>query len=87
MNGLYGIENGFYGKHHSDETKYKIREANAKPVIQYDKDMNYIKRWDTMKDTLIDGHDWSHIAKCCKGKQKTHHGYIWKYASDIEMTN
>ena len=25
------------------------------------------------------GFDYSDVAKCCNGKRKTHHGYIWRY--------
>lgn len=37
-----------------------------------------VKTYQSMTETMHDGHASSHISDCCNGKKKTHHGYIWK---------
>ena len=62
--------------------------GRAKKIIQYDIYGNYIKTWDyakQIKETL--GYDHSSILKCCKGKQKTAYGYVWKYHKDLLIAN
>lgn len=54
----------------------------VKPVNQYDKNKNFIKRWSSMKEVerslKIPN---SCITDCCKGRRKTAGGYIWEYAN------
>lgn len=73
------------GKHHSKETKRKIALANSKKVIQYNKDNNYIKTWDSIAEAER-YYKISNITSCCKGIYKTSGGYIWKYESEV-MSN
>lgn len=58
----------------------KAIEKNKKPILQYFKDGNFVKRWDCVlyasKKLGIDNSD---IIKCCKGKIKSAGGYIWRY--------
>ena len=69
------------GKKLSEETKQKMSKAKTKkPILQYTKDMVFIREWDSatqVEKELNIGH--SHISACCKGKQKSSGGYIWKY--------
>lgn len=86
-----GSGNPFYGKKHTNETKYKISEKNKgkdhsheyKSVIQIDKNtLEVIKIWDSMTDVYKYFNvslQYSNISKVCKGKQKTAFGFIWKY--------
>jgi len=51
-----------------------------KPVIQYDKDNNFIKEWPNIQlaaDYLQN--NGKGISHCCRGKQKSAYGFIWKY--------
>lgn len=51
-----------------------------KRIIQYDKNMNIIKIWDGIREASRELNlDSSAITKCCKGKQKTVKGFIFKY--------
>lgn len=51
-----------------------------KPVLQYDKQMNLIKEWNTITEaSKYYNIPVTNISKCCKGKRKTCHKYIWKY--------
>ena len=63
-------------------TDYKmIAIKHKKPINQYDLKGNFIKKWDSAKDAahaLIKNN--CDITSCCRGKLKTAHKYIWKYA-------
>jgi group I intron endonuclease len=89
-----GENNPFYGRTHTEESRKKISDAktgkpskikgadkpNARKIIQYDLDGNFVKIWDYMKqaaDTL--NISYTGIHACCKGKQKTACGFIWRY--------
>lgn len=66
-----------HSKHHVD--KFKI------PVLQFDLQNNFVKRWDCAKDTVI--HlgikDATSITQCCKGKQKTAYNFLWRYEDSL----
>lgn len=54
----------------------------GKPVLQYTMAGEFVKRWEKALDATKElGIDQSTIGRCCKGKQKTAGGYIWKYGS------
>jgi len=57
---------------------------NNKPVIQYNLNGEFIKKWDgaTLVSKLF---SWNpgNISDCCRGKQKTAYGFIWKYENQI----
>lgn len=53
-------------------------------IVQMDLNENPIKIWQNPKEIEeVLGFDRSSIVKCCKGKAKTHKGFIWKYLSDV----
>ena len=57
-----------------------IRYSQAKKIIQYNKQGNFIKQWDCIMEVerKLNIHN-SSISACCKGKRKTAGGYIWRY--------
>lgn len=55
---------------------------HKKPVLQYDKNGNFIKEWVSLCECHRNGFHRSHIIDCCNGKQKTHKGFIWKYKNE-----
>lgn len=79
------------GRVHSEEEKAKRRKSlkgkqagilhhSIKPVLQFDRNGIFVKEWEYInqaRDCL--GIDPSTIIRCCKGRQKTAGGYIWKY--------
>jgi len=75
-------------KARSANTDWKARSANTdyshrmKSIIQYDKQGNFIKEWNSAKEASVAmGKPKSDdIGACCRGKQKTAHGFIWKFA-------
>ena len=67
--------------HHAYQNKFV--KLNNKPVLQYDKDMNFIKKYNSISEAVEEtGCDRSAIIKVCQGKQKTSLSFIWKYESE-----
>ena len=84
VDNLEWCTNGENGKHAWDcglRTR-RIGKDNKSSVSvkQYDLNGNFIKEWDSIADiTRQLGISHSLITNTCQGKQKTSHGYIWKY--------
>ena len=83
-----GENNPFFGKHHSEEAKEKISNAQignhnkpTKQILQYSKEGEFIKEWTSAKEaSRVIGINPSHITECCKGKLKSAYGFVWTYA-------
>lgn len=78
-----GEKHHFYGKHHQETTKVKMKLSHYKKVNQYDKDNNFIKEWNGIKEVeevlkINNGN----ISECCRGKRKTAGGFIWRYVNE-----
>ena len=58
---------------------YKNNKLST-PVSQYDLNMNLIRIYPSMNEAERCGFSCADICKCCKGKNKTSGGYIWRYA-------
>ena len=72
QNMIHAISKGLI-KHHPWSVK----------VSQYSLNGEFIKKWDRMADAArFLGCHHSQISDCCRGKQNTCKGYIWKYAED-----
>ena len=57
-----------------------VRYSKALKVNQYDLKGNFIREWNCIKDIEREiGIDHRQVCLNCKGKQKTCHGYIFKY--------
>lgn len=92
------ISEAHKGKQLSEETKLKMSENsgmkgkfgsehhNSKQVAQYDKQtLELIKIWDSTMDVQRElGIVNQSISKCCRGKQKTAGGFIWRYVKEDE---
>ena len=60
--------------------KYGKKHHRSKPIIQYDKEGNFIKEWECANDVeRVLGISNKHIGSVCLGKRKSCGGYIWKY--------
>lgn len=87
---MCGENNPFYGKHFSEEHKKKMSEAKkgkdnpkAKSILMYDREGNFIKRFDCIADTneyFGKDRSSSSINKCLSGRTKTAYGYVFRYA-------
>ncbi|WP_205427339.1 NUMOD4 domain-containing protein [Clostridium botulinum] len=65
-----------YNSNYGTRTQRRI-EKIRKPVYQYDKELNLIRKYNGAYEAKEYGYNNSHIGSCCKGKRKTHKGYIW----------
>ena len=72
------------GKKQSEKTKEKRRQGmmgkNNKPILQFDKDGNFIKEWHSTNEASRQlGIGDSGIWKAMNGRRKYFGGFIWKY--------
>jgi hypothetical protein len=78
----YGAINALKGG-----TTQKIRLMGAKAmavkyskvVLQYTKDGELIKEWNSLNDAKRAGYVISSISRCCNNKLKSTQGFVWKY--------
>lgn len=62
------------------KNKFGIEHPKSKPIIQFSKDGEFIKKWNSGMDAQRElGLFCTSISACCKGKLKTAGGYIWRY--------
>lgn len=57
-------------------------QSHMKRVLQYDMNMQFIAEYDGVNSAaraINKPKDATAITKCCTGKNKTAHGYIWRY--------
>ena len=80
---LQGENNPHYGKKHCDEAKNSIGEKNGIPVVQLDKNDNFIDEFRSAKmaenKTKINR---TSISRCCRCQQQTAGGFKWMYKED-----
>jgi group I intron endonuclease len=72
------------GKKFSEESIRKRSEARKIKIIQLTLDGLKVKIWDGARDADKFGFHHSSITACCKGRIKTHKGFIWMYLHDYE---
>ena len=53
---------------------------STKRVLQFTIDGKLVKEWESLAEAGRNGFNFKNISLCCKGKRKTHGGFIWKYA-------
>ena len=54
--------------------------SRSKPVIQYDKNDNFIREWENARQVERElGYLPCNIYSCCRGIYKSAYGYKWKY--------
>lgn len=80
-NATKGEKHHMYGKHFSEEHKKKISASlKRQKVVQYDLQKKIIKIWDCMGDVERElGISKGNVSACCKRKNKTAGGFIWRY--------
>lgn len=64
-------------------TQERKAKAKSKPVLQYDKNGNFLNKYPSASDAEIKtGIYQENICMVCREKLKSTGGYIWKYADD-----
>lgn len=58
------------------------RKSNKRKVVQINKNNEIVRVWDSIKDAQTHL-KISHISECCRNKQKTTGGYMWRYKEEI----
>ena len=77
-------------KFKNNKNKQKIatecsRLKTSKPVLQFSKNGDFIKKWDSASVAERDGNfNATSIGECCRGKFKMSGGYIWRFANEYE---
>ena len=56
--------------------------TQSKPVLQYDKNGNFIKEWQSTMECGRNGYCQVHVSECCRGKRKYHKDCIWRYKNE-----
>lgn len=75
--------NPMFGRTHTVEARENISKNHKIPVCQYSLNNEYIKTYESAKDASIEtGINAGNIGSCCKFRNKTAGGYIWRYAHD-----
>lgn len=59
----------------------KLNNSHSKQVCQYGIDGAFIRKWPSFAEIKrVLGFDVSAVIRCCKGRQSTSYGFIWRYA-------
>lgn len=64
------------GHKHSKEFGLNISNRQKKAILQFDKNMNFIKEWETISEAML---KYKNVSAVLRGKRKSCGGYIWKY--------
>lgn len=85
------IGGGFIWRYSTDNTPVeKYVNGRCKPVNQYDKNGNFIRQWNSIKEASMKL-KINDIVSCLKGHVKTAGKFVWKYAEktsshDLKIT-
>ena len=72
--------NNTYGTRIERIAEKNTNGKQCKPILQYTLDGQFVREWASATQAEREGGFSSEcICRCCKGKQKTHKGFIFKY--------
>lgn len=75
-------QNNNWGTRNERQAKTRINSPKwSKPVIALDADRNVVCRFPSTAEAGRNGYCPSNVGNCCNGKQKTHKGLIWRWAT------
>ena len=61
--------------------KPEVRAKKFRKVLQYSLDGTFVAEYPSIKEAAVKTNSSeSNISNCCMGRQKTHNGFVWKYA-------
>jgi len=80
------ISNKRYEDSKTEEQKIQdiLKQKTSKKVIQYDKKMNYINEFLSIKQAAKKSNiENANISKCCRLNISTAGGYVWRFEGDL----
>ena len=82
-----GERHAMFGKHHQDDAKELLKEANRKEVQQWSKDgTQLIRTFESVDEAAKNtGAYTEHISKVCNGRRKTAGGFHWKFVNQEDV--
>lgn len=79
------ISEAHKGKHLSEEHKAKLMDRNSRGVYKLDLDGNIICKYKSLARASEDvGAKSTNIGFCCRNKNRTAKGFMWRYADEID---
>lgn len=78
----HAIENGLFNP--SENLNIRRKKRNTIPIYQFDKNGNFIKKWESCADICNHfGIKDNHIYDCISGKYHSAYGFIWSKNSQL----
>lgn len=68
-----------YGTRNKRISEKMTNGKKSKPILQFTKTGELVREYPSTREAGRNGFHPGHIIDCCKGKQKYHKGFIWKY--------
>lgn len=79
--GKYQQIKGYIFRYKDNDLNVQKVRCKRKPVLQYTLDMEFIQRFESIKEAgRICNIADTHITDCCKGKYTQSGGFVWRYA-------
>lgn len=75
-------ENNNYGTHNERVAEAKrgvLNTPSSKPVLQFTMEGEFVREWHSEHECARNGFNQGNVSACCRGEQKQHKGYIWKF--------
>jgi hypothetical protein len=72
-------ENNNYGTRNERAAKTRTNGKLSKRVLQLSLSGDFIREWESTMECGRNGFNQGNVAACCRGKRKTHKGFIFKY--------
>ena len=72
-----------YGTRNERMAKTNTNGKKSKKVLQFTKSGEFIREWPSTMECERNGFYNSHVSACCRGEQKTHKGFIWRYKKEV----
>lgn len=65
-----------------EEVRKQVLKYANKSIVQLTLDGKFIKEWDSISSTTKYGFNKGTISNCCRHRQKSYKGYLWKYSTE-----
>ena len=76
-------ENNNYATRNKRISDTQTNDPNkSKKVLQFSKTGDLIREWPSAAECGRNGFNSCNVTRCCRGEQKTHKGYVWKYKGE-----